>query len=525
MLKKYVAGTGIASADVLGNHEVALRAIGQNAIQQLQERNVTFSADGGVFAEAYTSAAGRKSSVVTGDTTAVFDTDKYKSNPIFNEDVYILIEATSFGSWSGNNTNVVELASGVWGVYCDTGDDETKRSQIHKSLWYGTTGSDRLIDDFTSVTALKTSVTRDVGKQVHYAKISTTSFQSGSNKTYTGTFANTSTNSDCSIWGKGDRPGTTYSNILEFPDGTVIDTSASASFDNFGIDKSTDELNNPADLQLRQSWANGSPATLTIEAIILCVGDITWVESDSGAGTPTFTNIDFTNDNSVPLFTLGDISIYGSEITHTILTGTFADDISTAFMTFKAAPGGWESGADVQFKLSNTYSGGNINDVSEYTESNQTLATKFSQNIISALTNEINIDLRIDGSTLAQARVIFNYIDDTQDISAIQTTGSATYVTKTFTNPFPLKPLTSVQVQIARTTAGLGTAYLSNIVATLTSYGSDETSYLTSNEIVSFTAFTLEPTHVIKKLIPKTTSPTAGLPSVNGIAVFAGRPD
>jgi hypothetical protein len=49
----------------------------RNLIRQLQDRSVEFSADGGEWAEAYTSAGGRLDSVDTGDTTAVFDTNKY----------------------------------------------------------------------------------------------------------------------------------------------------------------------------------------------------------------------------------------------------------------------------------------------------------------------------------------------------------------------------------------------------------------------------------------------------------------
>ena len=43
----------------------------------------------------------------------------------------------------------------------------------------------------------------------------------------------------------------------------------------------------------------------------------------------------------------------------------------------------------------------------------------------------------------------------------------------------------------------------------------------TSPEVNSFTAFTSEPTTLIVKLIPKTTSPTAGYPSVKGFYVNA----
>lgn len=52
------------------------------------------------------------------------------------------------------------------------------------------------------------------------------------------------------------------------------------------------------------------------------------------------------------------------------------------------------------------------------------------------------------------------------------------------------------------------------------SNGSDDSGYLNSNEIVSFTAFASEPTTLTVKLIPKSSGPTAGYPSIKGVAVF-----
>jgi len=54
----------------------------------------------------------------------------------------------------------------------------------------------------------------------------------------------------------------------------------------------------------------------------------------------------------------------------------------------------------------------------------------------------------------------------------------------------------------------------------LTNTGGDDSGWLAYNEISTFTAFTAEPDTCIVKLIPKTTSPTEGYPSINGFAVF-----
>ena len=58
-----------------------------------------------------------------------------------------------------------------------------------------------------------------------------------------------------------------------------------------------------------------------------------------------------------------------------------------------------------------------------------------------------------------------------------------------------------------------------NIQYKLTNATSD-TGWLTYNEVSSFTAFASEPTTCIVKLIPKTTSPTTGYPSIKGFAVY-----
>jgi hypothetical protein len=48
----------------------------------------------------------------------------------------------------------------------------------------------------------------------------------------------------------------------------------------------------------------------------------------------------------------------------------------------------------------------------------------------------------------------------------------------------------------------------------------EDTGWLNTNEINSFTAFTSEPTKCIVKLIPKSTSPTAGYPSISGFSIL-----
>lgn len=248
----------------------------------------------------------------TASTKTLFDydatNDLYKT-PSFGA-YYVLVEASSFGSWSNsNNTEVLNYDTGKWIVYCTTGTDEVRRAQVLKSLFYGTDGTDQLVLDFTSITTLKTNDSNDVGKQAHYASLVASN---ATTSAYTGTFANTSSNTNCSSWSKA---------IAEHTSGSPVTS------DELGTDTSGDENDNPANCQLehvhtgstttarweipsgsaRNSAVDSAGGTepnsdSTVNAIILCVGDITWATSGDTANT-TFANIDFNTTHSIPNFT------------------------------------------------------------------------------------------------------------------------------------------------------------------------------------------------------------------------------
>ena len=128
-------------------------------------------------------------------------TDLYEMIDLSGITEYIIIEATSLSApWTSNNTRTIQISSGKWLVYCTTGTDEVKRAQIHKSLWYGTTGSDALIEDFTSVTTVQTSHADDVGKRA-FKLFATETSGAGASYTIDGVPANTSDNV-ISSWSK-----------------------------------------------------------------------------------------------------------------------------------------------------------------------------------------------------------------------------------------------------------------------------------------------------------------------------------
>jgi len=372
--------------NAIGANNVILKHSLYNTITALQDRATTFSSDGGTWAEAYVDTTGQLDSVDTDEdkTTALFDTDSYKTPIVASP--YVIVEATSLsGVWSSNNCLSKLIDTGKWIVYCTTGTDEVKRAQIYKSLYYGTDGTDSLILDFATVTAVKTSIYRDVGKQAHFAGL----INGGTGAiTNAGTFINTATNTDCSIWSRVSAVSTPGNADFEVPTATTINTATNTqTFDELGTDKTADEGNNFATVNLYTSSIND-----TVRAIILCVGDITW----AGSGT----NIDFFTDHSIPLMTDGSSDTTTSIITHDLPSGSYSSTISSCFGSPKYSD--YEDGVDTQYKLTNT---------------------------------------------------------------------------------------------------------------------TEDTGWLNTNEVSTFTAFTAEPDTCIVKLIPKTTSPTSGYPSINGFGI------
>lgn len=214
---------------------------------------------------------------------------------------FVVIEATKIlGSFAINNCKIVKLTTGKWILYCTTGTDEVKRAQIYKTLFYGTTGADPRVSTtyISGITALKTSVARDVGKRCTYFTY-TNALNVGS--TYTGTFVNTTTNTSCSLWSYCSAANFVNSQF-EKPSGTIINSASGSGTisDETGTDTSADESNNPATVQAEfidgGSFAAGGA---NIKAIILNVGGLTFAESGGGTGT----NYDFYATGGIPLLT------------------------------------------------------------------------------------------------------------------------------------------------------------------------------------------------------------------------------
>lgn len=347
----------------------SLRSSGLNLIRQLEDRVVSFSGDGGEWAEAYVDSSGRLDSV--NSATAIFDEDKYKS--VTNEtEPFVIIEASSLteSDFKINDCNISSFEKSKWILTCEEGSDEVKRAQIYKTLFYGTDGSNPRASStyITGISALKTSVSRDINKKAYYySQIADTTTSSDSAEIVREfNPVETTDNNDVSSWGyirSARKSGTSGGGEGHFdiPIGTrVINNTHGNSYgstviDNFGKDETEWEVDNPSDSELRAQANSNSNGSSITEARILILSnkDLNVVETTnttSGSGSVSTNDIDFYNDNSIPAFTEATEDFY-IIITHNIPSGTFPSDISNCIGVPKLED--WESGSDVKFKLLN----------------------------------------------------------------------------------------------------------------------------------------------------------------------------
>lgn len=353
-LKKYVNGNFPLADDLNYQWEVAHRQNGYNTVRQLVDRNIDLGYK--EYGEAYTSAGGRKGSVVTGETTATFDTNKYKTYST-TETVYVIIEATSVtGSFAINNCVLTKIATNRWILTCTTGTDEVKRAQIYKTLFYGTNGSDARASAtyMTGVTSLRTSVTKDIGKTAYYVSGSIT-YNTGSaapDGRYTWTFGGASGN-NVSSWSRVATETTGNFNIeWRIPDANVRNSKTgtdSGATDHFGVDRETDENNNPSNFSVRV-WSTQNPMTVnrTANFRVLILS-----ESDFGSPSVSGTSFSSASNDKVTYYELQEIieNLADNIITHKIPLGQFPVGASSMRVTPFILLSEWEDGADVEWKL------------------------------------------------------------------------------------------------------------------------------------------------------------------------------
>jgi len=133
--------------------------------------------------------------------------------------------------------------------------------------------------------------------------------------------------------------------------------------------------------------------------------------------------------------------------------------------------------------------------------------------------NTIRID---DTGTIDYVGTFFSYTNQNiwNDVAYTIFTQTETATTNTISHDIPSGTFSST------TSSLIGKALVSDwesgasIQHKITN-ATEDSGWITDGEIGSFTAFTSEPTHYFVKLTPKSTSPTAGYPSIKGSGVIA----
>jgi len=246
-------------------------------------------------------------------------------------DYYIDIYSTgsvSTGNLSVNNCQALlisrdyDTGERIYRMYSTSADYEVQRAEVMKTLFAGATldntGSDERVTGIASLTALKSSDSRDVGKRAYFLS----QYSSGV-PSLTGngadtndldiTFASASGNANVCVWSSGLRRKSNSNpyganNSLELPTGTVLET---ADYDTFGTDTSADEATNPADMLMSAiepdtsgttyggSQTNGYIRTVLLTAQTISTTYTKGWESSYWSDSET----DFTGTGGIPLFT------------------------------------------------------------------------------------------------------------------------------------------------------------------------------------------------------------------------------
>jgi len=525
-LNKHTDGDVIYASKTNQDNNECLNISGLNLIRELLDRDIDFSA--GMFdwwGDAYIDTTGQMDSVDTAVTSAEFDTDKYKVPVVTETGPYFIIEATSLtiSDFAYSDCDIAFISTGKWILTCDTGTDEVKRAKLYKVLFYGTDGTNPRVDLITGLTALKSSNSDDSGKRVSYFYNYMSGNPATANYDYTGTFADTTTNNDCQVWSYVASGNSIVHADVLFPSSTVVNTATDGGSDETEVDTSGDVNDNPDSIIARLSYVLNYQNTRTAKGFVLHTGAITWVKS--GTTEHTVSSIDFYVDNSIPLITTAgtvveEIASSIIIITHDLPAGTFNSTISSAIGVPLVED--WETGADIQYKLNN-------GDITELDATVLSQAAPYDtwnlqQSYIPNLRDDYHVStitLETQNNaypTVGQARVVVNYSDASSDTTDYTSTLDDTY------EEFPAtvniaKVVTSIDIYVNH--ASSGTQYVKNLDITTSPGTVNDSGWLNTNEVSAFTPFITEPTTLIVKLIPKTTSPTSGFPSIRGFCIRA----
>lgn len=269
-------------------------------------------------------------------------TDRYETIDWSSATIYFVdITADSISAIADfeiNNCSMVQISATVWRLYNDTGTLEENKAEILKTLFYGTDGTNARAEAtyMTNPTVFGVSLAGDVGKRAHYSKATATIDQAAgfTSALYTGTFVDTSTNTDSDFWSYVNLANANATPRVrsEYPQATnIIERTTNGTSDQIGTDTSADTLSNPADCEASStSGSVGAECTGDVRLLILCKGDMTWAYTGN-VSVHSEANINFFTDNSIPLFTA---ALSATDLTSTLISAgeTITTDDLVAIM-------------------------------------------------------------------------------------------------------------------------------------------------------------------------------------------------
>lgn len=246
-------------------------------------------------------------------------------------DYYVDIYCTSISDVSTLNNCVFKCmkktsTQQVWRLYCTTGTAAVKRSQILKTLFYGSDGSNPRASLITGCTALKTSDSNDVGMKFRYIKWSpncNSNDASSYTNVYSASWSDVSSNKVINqgyvyATANGANAGNNSSR-LEIPTSTIVLSATnlgtgSATTDTTGLDNTATDKTNPATITLTALHASSGTSHTSSHKFKIVIGWKSgtlgsWTQNISGGSwsdAVSFNDNDFSS--SIPAMTLIDYS-------------------------------------------------------------------------------------------------------------------------------------------------------------------------------------------------------------------------
>ena len=219
----------------------------------------------------------------------------------------ILADSVDEAGLSINGVTVNETATGIWKLN-STGTSTQAKNKIMKNLFYGTDGSDpRATSTYiTNPTAVYSNNITDDGKRGYYVQYYKLGGANNENVSYTATFADTTTNTNCLVGGyaaSGGNSGYSHDVRVEYSAGTLITGGNSMSEATSDDDTASPTYkDNQPNMRLLFYTRGLATASCTLRAYILAKGTVSYSQSGNPSGaTPTTT--DFYTDESFPLIT------------------------------------------------------------------------------------------------------------------------------------------------------------------------------------------------------------------------------